>query len=685
MQSGDNFLENAQALIVEHASNEQFGVSELAEAMNMSRSNLLRKIQKNSGLSASQFIRKIRLEIAMDMLKETSFSVSEISYKVGFGSTSYFIKCFRELYGFPPGEVGKEMEEPMEVETHKVQKSKKSISSTYLILFSILAIVIVVGMVYKYRTPSSEPAIDLEKSIAVLPFKNESNDSANVYFINGLMESTLSNLQKIKDLRVISRTTVERYRNSDKAIPEIAKELNVNYFVEGSGQKIGDQVLLHIQLIDARNDHHLWAEEYNYKLEDIFSLQQEISTKIADAIKAFVTPAELEQIEKIPTENLKAYDYYLQGLDLFQIMNGEGLLGSIALFEKATEEDPQFALAYAYIAIAYHILDAYQMEKQYTMQINNNADKALLYDSRSAESLLAKAFYYMNTDEYRLALPHLEKALEYNPNSSSIVQTLSDIYARFLPNTAKYLEYALKGIQLNIPANDSIQLSYIYLHLANAYIQNGFVEEALETINQCLAYNPRNEYGYIKAFILYAKDYDLEMTKKYLIQVLKKDTTRLDILQEVGKVYYYQENYDSAFYYYEKFVLSEQLYGMDIFPQEDIKIGLAYEKMGKEEQAKKYFKAYNEFLEKDESIYNSAMRAVVYTHEGKTEEAIKQLKIFSTQDNYQYWVLLFLEKDPLINPLKSHPEFDGIMQEIKDRFWENQANLKKSLIDKGLL
>ena len=178
-----------------------------------------------------------------------------------------------------------------------------------------------------------------------------SSDSTNLYFVNGLMESSLNNLQKIKDLRVISRTSVEKYRNTNKTISEIAEELNVNYLVEGSGQRVGDQVLLNIQLIDASKDTPIWAEQYNDKVVDIFSLQNAIAKKIADAIQATVTPAEIEQIDKKPTENVLAYDYYLKGLEQFKTETKEGLEAAIPLFEKAIENDPQFALAYSKIAM----------------------------------------------------------------------------------------------------------------------------------------------------------------------------------------------------------------------------------------------------------------------------------------------------------------------------------------------
>tara|TARA_R110002050_G_scaffold56512_3_gene127183 strand:+ start:140928 stop:142988 length:2061 start_codon:yes stop_codon:yes gene_type:complete len=680
--SEENFIDQIALIILENLSNEQFGVSELAAIMNMSRSNLLRKIKKNTQLSASQFIRQVRLKKSMQLLKQTSLTISEISYQVGFGSTSYFIKCFREYYGHPPGEVGKGtlVAEKKHAQTHFLKRHQRQI---------IAAAIFVITLLISFFIFSKKPAtkeVEIEKSIAVLPFKNESSDSSNLYFVNGLMEAALNNLQKIEDLRVISRTSVEKYRHTNKSIPEIAKELDVNYLVEGSGQRVGDQVLLNIQLIDASTDRPIWVKQYNQKVVDIFDLQNEVAKKIADAIKAKVTFAEMEQIEKKPTENLKAYEYYLQALGPYNTRTNEGLFEAIALFEKAIDEDPQFALAYANIAVSYYYIDIFQKQKQYTELINNNADKALLYNAKSAESLIAKALYYMHIKEYRLALPHLEKALEYNPNSSAVVNMLSNLYANYIPNTSKYLTYALKGIQLDIAANDSITKSYIYLNLSNALIQNGFIEEAYEYIDMSLNYDQNNYFApYVKAFILYARNKDIEQTKALLIKELKKDTTRLDILQEVAKLHYYQEDFETAFLYYEKFVEARKKYEMDIYPHEDIKIGLVYEKMGLQEEASEFFTSYAQYCEKDESIYKSVSIAALYAHQGKFDKAIEQLKVFTSKSNYQYWILIFMDTDPVFKPLKKHPEFDEIMQKIEDRFWDSQHHLKKLLEEKGLI
>jgi TolB-like protein/AraC-like DNA-binding protein len=454
----NDFLDSLTDIIKENISSEKFGVSELAHEIGMSRSNLLRKVKTLTRISVSQFIRQVRLKQAMEMLRQTSFTVSEVSYKVGFGSTSYFIKCFHDYYGYPPGEVGNRVENIDDYVQSGLSGKKKFI----VFLGLTLGIIIILAVLYIIFKPVSLRNRALDKSIAVLPFRNESNDSSNVYIINGLMESILTDLQQINDLRVVSRTSVEKYRNTNKQIPEIAKELNVNYFIEGSGQKIGDQILLNIQLIEGPDDKHLWARQYRRRTDDIFDLQIELAGDIAKGVEAIITPEEEARIKKPPTGNLVAYDYFLKGLDLFDKGTRQDLEKAIPFFEKAIEHDNNFARAYADLAITYYFLDAFQTEKKYSMEIGNYADKALSIDDQLAQSLIAKALFFINTGQNKKAVPYLEKALEYNPNSALVINILSDFYARYSPDTGKYLEYALKGIRLDIAANDSNTVSRLY-------------------------------------------------------------------------------------------------------------------------------------------------------------------------------------------------------------------------------
>src|SRR5688572_11786414 len=208
-----DFLSQLSGIVEKNIANEQFGVSELAKEMNMSRSNLLRKVKKENNLSVSQLISQVRLQRGMELLKTTSLNVSEVSHQVGFSSTSYFIKCFREFYGYPPGEVAKRAAEEkklvldnpaVEVETVYVPTPATDLatpvnSNRRLLLVGVMVIAALAIALFTYYSRPAVSAASLEKSIAVLPFKNESNDSTNVYLINGLMESTLNNLQQLKE------------------------------------------------------------------------------------------------------------------------------------------------------------------------------------------------------------------------------------------------------------------------------------------------------------------------------------------------------------------------------------------------------------------------------------------------------------------------------------------------------
>lgn len=678
-----DFLSKATEIIEENISNEQFGVSELAEEMGMSRSNLLRKIKKITGVSVSQFIRQIRLKKAMDMLRQTSLNVSEISFSVGFSSVSYFIRCFRDYYGFPPGEAGQKdtREEPVRPTVRHKKKGK-------VVIYYVAAIVILVsvGVWMVFLKPSSSGSIDLEKSIAVLPFKNNSSDSTNIHIINGLMESTLNNLQKMEDLRVISRTSVEKYRTAGKTIPEIAGELNVSYLIEGSGQKIGDQILLHIQLIEAPLDKHIWSERYRRKATDIFDLQQEVAKNIAEQIQVIITPEEEERIAKIPTNDLVAYDYFLKGMDLFYKGTREGLEEAIPYLQKAVEHDNEFARAYAVIAISYYYLDVLQAEKRYSELINNYADKALLYDSKLPQSLIAKALFYMNNREYDLAVPHLEKALEYNPNSALVINILSDFYVNHVPNIEKYLEYALKGITLDIASHDSSAASFIYLHVSNALVQTGFVDEAEEYVNKSLSYDPQNLFSeYLKAFIQLAKHRDLGRTKELLIEALQKDTTRLDIMQEVAKVCYYLQDYRASYEYYRRFMEVKEAQNLDIYRGEDAKIAVVLAELGLTNRSDSLFQRFKEYAESDQSVYKHLSLAAYYSYKGDPKRSLEHLRLYSRENHHNFWIVLFLEIEPLFFNIKDLPEFRSILNEMEVKFWNYHNELKVLFEKKELI
>lgn len=678
------FLAELMAVLEKNIANEQFGVSELANEMNMSRSNLLRKVKKESDLSVSQLINQVRLNRAKKLLQTTSLNVSEVAHEVGFNSPSYFIKCFREYYGYPPGETGKhdippstaEAELPATPEGKPASSGRRSARVWVAASISLLIVVTVAFLVWS-RASSSDR--ENEKSIAVLPFKNDSNDSTNVYVINGLMESTLNKLHQIGDLRVISRTSVEKYRNLTKTIPEMSEELNVKYFVEGSGQKIGDNIVLNIQLIDAPADKHIWSKQYRRETRDIFQLQEDIARDITKEIEIVISPEENRRITRKPTNDPVAYDYYLKGKDLFYKSGPKDLLESVPWFRKAVERDPEFSLAYATSAMVHYYLDLFNLEKKYTDEIDNLAEKAILYDARSSESMVAKALSFAQKKRYELSIPYFEKALEFDPRSGLVLHFLTEFYNIHVPNPPKYLEYAILKTKID-HATDSHTASFNHFHLSNALLQNGFLEQALEHSNRSLQLDPKSFFGgYVNDYIHYALDGDARKAKDRLYLRWKKDTTRFDILQEVGKMHFICRDYPAAASCYDRSLVVMGMVGLDIFTHEYLRIAMAYKNTGQYEKANEYARRFKDFADHNLTMYKDLHLACYYAYQNETTQAIDHLRKFAKeQDNFLYWILL-MRTDPMSENLRQHPEFDVIMKEIENKFWSSHNEVKRRL------
>ncbi len=684
-----DFVATLMAAIEENISSEQFGVSELARAVNMSRSNLLRRVKKETNLSVSQFISRERLRHAMEMLGTSDLNVSQVSHAVGFSSTSYFIKCFRERYGYPPGEVGKQKAGSQNADVALAAQGSAVVlpagkGRRYVTFGVAIILLLAIGLfAFRYSLFQSDSP---EKSIAVLPFINDSSDSSNIYLINGIREATLNNLQQIEHLKVTSRTSVERYRNNTaKSIPEMAAELGVKYFVEGSGQKIDNRILLNIQLIDGETDRHLWAKQYRHDLDNIFELQQEIAKNIAEAVEVIITPEEERQIKKKPTDNPVAYDLYLKGKDLFFQSTGESLEQSIPYFKQAIEADSKFSLAYANAAMVYYYLDMFQVQKRYGVEITVCAEKAMQFDPKLAESNIAHGLSYAHRAKFDQAVSCLEVALECDPNSGLAVHFLTEFYSIHVSNTSRYLKYAIKGAQLDMASHDSATTSFKYFHLGNALAQAGFVDEALTYVNKSLTYDPDNIYsGYVRAWITMAKNRNLDEAKDMLREVYRKDTTRLDVVNEIGKVYYFLRDYRNAYGYYKRCLAIEKALNLDIFKHENLAMGLVYREVGLEVESEALIENFRVFAENDKSIYKNLHLSLYYAYRGDIQQSIRHMRLFSVEDNWPYW-LLFYDVDPAFDNVKSAPEFREVMRGLESAFWKRHEKIKAELVTQGLL
>jgi TolB-like protein/Tfp pilus assembly protein PilF len=257
------------------------------------------------------------------------------------------------------------------------------------------------------------------KSIAVLPFDNLSRDPDNAYFCEGVQDEILTRLAKVADLKVISRTSTQRFKSVPSDLRDIAKQLGVMNILEGSVQRANDQVRVNVQLINAMSDAHLWAEIYDRKLTDIFATESDIAKTIAETLQAKLTGSEITAISKKPTANPEAYELYLKGRFFWNKRTGADLRKAIDYFNQAIAKDPNYAVAYSGLADSYLLLPPYgaAAPKDSIPQAKAAVEKALELDDTLAEAHASSGRIVSGFDfDSTKAIAEFERALQLNPN-----------------------------------------------------------------------------------------------------------------------------------------------------------------------------------------------------------------------------------------------------------------------------
>jgi serine/threonine-protein kinase len=305
-----------------------------------------------------------------------------------------------------------------------------------LLYSSIAAVVVLLVVVGLFLLPERDEGID---SIAVLPLENLSGDPEQEYFADGMTDELISSLAKVSALRVISRTSVMRYKDTDKSLPDIAEELNVDAIVEGSVLRSGDRIRISAQLIHATKDQHLWAESYERDLHDVLSLQRELARVIANTINIELTPQEQSALASTRLITPEAHEAYLKGRFHWNKRTREGLEKSLGFFEQAIADDPEYALAYAGLADAYIVLAdiGYRTPSDCYPQAKELVERALEIDEHLAEAHNSQA-YIMGMHEWRWVEAELgfKRAIELNTNYATAHQW----YAEYLFTLGRFDE-----------------------------------------------------------------------------------------------------------------------------------------------------------------------------------------------------------------------------------------------------
>jgi TolB-like protein/Tfp pilus assembly protein PilF/class 3 adenylate cyclase len=318
------------------------------------------------------------------------------------------------------------------VQQHRARTRWAAIVTAVLSLGAIVAAFVIVSK----KSATSTLAVP-EKSIAVLPFENLSDNKSNAYFADGIQDELLSKLTSIADLKVISRTSTAKYKSKPENLKNVSQELGVANVLEGSVQRAADKLRVIVQLIDARSDAHLWAKTYDRDTKDVFAVESEISQEIVDSLQAKLSPNEASVLAAAPTKDAEAYDLFLKAeyeqREAESSLNPESFDNAAALYRKALNRDPNFALAAARLAdsrILRHWFVVHATEQELA-EIKSTAEHALVLDPNLPAAHVALGrFYYYGNREYEKALKEFRQALQLQPNSTEILELCGYIYRR---------------------------------------------------------------------------------------------------------------------------------------------------------------------------------------------------------------------------------------------------------------
>ncbi len=353
--------------------------------------------------------------------------------------------------------------------------------SMILIGSLVLLIALLIGFVKFSRPTPNRPAVATAnaKSIAVLPFENLSHDPDNAYFADGIQEEILTRLSKIADLKVISRTSTQRYKGTPTNLLEIAKQLGVAHILEGTVQKAADQVRVNVQLINAQTDSHLWAEKFDRNLADIFAVESEIATKIADTLQAKLTGSEKQAIAARPTENSEAHQLYLKGRYFLSRRTEEGLKKSVEFFNQAIDKDSGYALAYSGLAdsnmylLKLAFLRGLSRKESYE-RAKAAATKALELDDNLAEAHTSLALVKMEYEwEWASSEGEFKRAIQLNPGFAEAHHQYSH-YLTAMGRSSESLAESLRALELDplsLVLNGHLAWHYLYARQYDQAIQ----------------------------------------------------------------------------------------------------------------------------------------------------------------------------------------------------------------------
>ncbi|MFN8254477.1 MAG: hypothetical protein U0W24_02230 [Bacteroidales bacterium] len=616
------------------------------------------------------------------------------------------LKWYLKYRNLQDAAIHKVVNDKPEIQEFSTKSNPKKRKLLLILGISILVITVLAFVLFKLIDKFNKDAdiASLEKSIAVLPFKYLSTDKEKQYQADGMMDAILQHLSKIKDLTVKSRTSVEQYRDTKKTLHDIGKELDVSFILEGTFQKEGDKVKLIVQLLTAENEAHVWSNDYNRDWKEVFEVQSEVAQDIAGELKTVISPEVKKSIEKIPTANLTAYDYYQQGKEAYIVFDlNAGKAGELKriekLFRTAIKLDSTFAEAYSALGLTLiekrknNEKDFYS--KNYMDSCLILANMALKYNQYLPEAFYVKGLYYWMSGNSEKVEIQLKKALELNPNYSDVYFFNGNYFYILDKDKQDYIK-AIDNLEKGIAIDRGENLPKLLREMGSSIgMMAGLNDQALAFYKQALNLDGdtiTNYYYLIDYEITY--NFNPDKAVEYCEKVVKSDPENINYISTTAFCYHLSHKNKESLEYYKKLV--EWIKANDILSGQVMhRIAYAYLKNGYQKEATYWFDKEKKFclesIEKNKLTIGKSMAeyydlAGVYAMEGNKEKSIKylnmivnQLKIFPLG-----WVSL-IKHDPLFDSMRDEPEFQQIVKVMESKYNAEHERVRKWLEEQGKL
>ena len=559
------------------------------------------------------------------------------------------------------------------------ESNKKPFTGNLFIL--VLLFIIVFLLTYPMIINGTKDDSRINRSLAILPFDDMSPQKDQQYFSDGVMDEILTRLSKINDLRLISRTTMENYRETNKAVTHIAKELNVGYVLEGSVQKIEDKVRVIVQLINGEDDSHVWSESYMRNIKDIFQIQTEIATTIANELNIQLGSYQKDQLAMEPTSNLSAYDYYLRAGSI-DLIDEEQTNRAISLYKQAINLDPRFALAYTNLAGIQKLKRTYGESKEIWYDSSLlMIEKALELEPELAEVYYERAELYREDDNWELAEKDLARVIQLDPNNVDALSRLG---------TRKISQGDLEeGVRLVLEAwsrqtIDDLEDFNAINSIAVRYYRIGKIDSAFSIIERSLELNPRQADLLTNLAGAATTMGYLEKSNDYYGRILVLNPEDYFAMRELARNLTWLGEYEEAIELFEKSdEIIEDFEQTDKVPSSSHRLGYALVELGDSARGWELInKVFDESFERVEKgqLHNYAGEfydlAAISAYKNNIEEALYWMEKCFKEGWYS---TAFLKYDPMLERIRDHQIISNVIEVEEKNNLDLQIEYQKQI------